>query len=79
MKNFPEQPPTEQDRESIVDPQSKLQPNESLALAGQVKYPVFHCYPPETPSWRAAKVAAVQMVFCTQRGNGMKQVNAKSA
>ena len=48
-KNFPEQPPTEQDQESIVDPQSKLQPNESLALAGRVKVSrVWHCYPPET-------------------------------
>ena len=35
--NFPEQPPTEQDQESIVDPQSKLQPNVSLMLAGRVK------------------------------------------
>ena len=40
-EDLPEQPPTEQDQESVVDPQSKLQPNESLALAGQVKYRVF--------------------------------------
>ena len=68
--NFPEQPPTEQDQESIVDPQSKLQPNESLTLAGRVKNPVFHCYPPETLSWEAAKTAL--FFFAGAKNNGSK-------
>ena len=59
----------EQDQESIVDPQSKLQPTVSLTLAGLVKECLFwHCYPPVTPQGGEQCTE----VFCNAKNNGSK-------
>ena len=65
MKSFPEQPPTEQDQESDQIPKARYNPNESLALAGQVKKSEFHVL--STRNREGSK----QAVFACTRANGL--------